>query len=174
MGLHLIRRLRFMDHVPGTNKSSAIEVYAHARTLFLVSDSDLPWTEWMMRIDKAMRDSTFDFREESEKERDVRPLALSLSLSFAVHVLLAQLYPGVTPPPGAYVPKSQTPRGTPRTAMPDPMITLLKRSMSKATSSGNNSPRTNNNSPRTTPSKTPDMQPPMSPKHSPKKGEERV
>jgi len=111
--LHLLRRLRFMDHVPGTSKEAAIELYTHSRTLYLVSDDDTTWLTWMARIDGALRASTFDMRDDVERERD--------------------LYPGHTPPPGAYVPAvrgpkpledappplSSTPRGS------DPMLAAL-------------------------------------------------
>jgi hypothetical protein len=35
LGLHLIRRLRYMDHAPGSSKAHIMELYTHARTLFV-------------------------------------------------------------------------------------------------------------------------------------------
>lgn len=71
MGLHLLRRLRYLDHAPGSSKTQVIELYSHARTLYLQSDDDTAWQTWMHQIDDALRNSSFDFRDDAEKERDV-------------------------------------------------------------------------------------------------------
>jgi len=167
VGLHLMRRLRYLDHAPGSTKADIVELYTHARTVFFYSDDDTTWISWIAALDKALRDSTFDFRDENEKERD--------------------LYPGQTPPPGAYIPVnregSSSSTGTPRVA--DPLLNFIKRgnSMAERPTSANSSPRTGKRVVTTaatptagsTPSKTPRAvgESPRTPK-SPKRTEERV
>jgi len=98
---------RYIPHVAGSTKTDLIEIFTPQKTLYMQvrlnrhhqaskcavaheqTMGTVNWMEWLVKIDSTLRTSQFDFRDDAEKNRDVRNIAKLpyLRLSLIQHIV---------------------------------------------------------------------------------------